>query len=55
MGLCKEFSFRIERIMAYDLKFTSQVSKAWEDTIGAQNLTNTKEPTNILSSEKHWY
>ena len=46
--------------MKYDLKSVSQVSKAWEENIGAQNLGNSKG--SLMSSREthigityHWF
>ena len=46
--------------MNMDLKSVSQVSKAWEDNVGTQNLANSKGPlmtsrTKHIGIKYHWF
>ena len=46
--------------MDFDLKNVSQVSKAWEDNVGTQNLANSKGPlmtsrTKHIGIKYHWF
>ena len=50
----------LEKKIKYDLKSTSQLSTAWEDNVGAENLPNGKDPlissrTKYIFIKYHWF
>ena len=48
----KRLVLELEERMNYDLKSVSNVSKVWEDNVGAQNLANSKGPL-MTPRKKH--